>query len=191
MTVCMHLCRGNFAGAWVAEGGYEPIAESSSTRSISTAISSNTTARAPAGSAAALPAQGQDRGARPRHDQEPQARIQGRAQAPHRRASKHAPLEQLAISPQCGFSSGIGGNTMDVAGEMAKLRLMVETAQEVWGHAAARIATSDRVVVKDASYRSIGRLESDPEKQKVVGEVPCKNKSRRAKRPSRPSPNTR
>jgi 5-methyltetrahydropteroyltriglutamate--homocysteine methyltransferase len=50
-------------------------------------------------------------------------------------ASKHAPLEQLALSPQCGFSSGIGGNTMDVAGEIAKLRLVVETAREVWGHA--------------------------------------------------------
>jgi 5-methyltetrahydropteroyltriglutamate--homocysteine methyltransferase len=41
----------------------------------------------------------------------------------------------LALSPQCGFSSGIGGNTMDIAGEIAKLRLVVETAREVWGHA--------------------------------------------------------
>jgi 5-methyltetrahydropteroyltriglutamate--homocysteine methyltransferase len=48
-------------------------------------------------------------------------------------ASKHAPLEQLALSPQCGFSSGIGGNTMDEEGEIAKLRLVVETAREVWG----------------------------------------------------------
>ena len=44
-------------------------------------------------------------------------------------------LEQLALSPQCGFSSGIGGNTMDVAAEIAKLRLVVETAREVWGDA--------------------------------------------------------
>ena len=50
-------------------------------------------------------------------------------------ASKYAPLEQLALSPQCGFSSGIGGNAMDVAGEIAKLRLVVETAREVWGSA--------------------------------------------------------
>jgi 5-methyltetrahydropteroyltriglutamate--homocysteine methyltransferase len=50
-------------------------------------------------------------------------------------AAKHAPLEQLALSPQCGFSSGIGGNTMDVAAEIAKLRLVVETAREVWGDA--------------------------------------------------------
>jgi 5-methyltetrahydropteroyltriglutamate--homocysteine methyltransferase len=50
-------------------------------------------------------------------------------------ASKHAPLEQLALSPQCGFSSGIGGNTMDEEVELAKLRLVVETAREVWGSA--------------------------------------------------------
>jgi 5-methyltetrahydropteroyltriglutamate--homocysteine methyltransferase len=50
-------------------------------------------------------------------------------------AARYAPIEQLALSPQCGFSSGIGGNTMDVAGETAKLRLVVETAREVWGTA--------------------------------------------------------
>jgi len=48
-------------------------------------------------------------------------------------AARFAPLEQLALSPQCGFESGIGGNTMTIAQEMAKLRLVVETAQEVWG----------------------------------------------------------
>src|SRR5262249_55252338 len=50
-------------------------------------------------------------------------------------AATYAPLEQLALSPQCGFSSGIGGNTMDEAGEIAKLRLVVDTAREVWGSA--------------------------------------------------------
>ena len=50
-------------------------------------------------------------------------------------ASRYAPLEQLALSPQCGFSSGIGGNAMTVEDEIAKLRLVVETAREVWGSA--------------------------------------------------------
>jgi 5-methyltetrahydropteroyltriglutamate--homocysteine methyltransferase len=50
-------------------------------------------------------------------------------------ASRYAPIEQLALSPQCGFASGIGGQTMTVAEQMAKLRLVVETAQEVWGTA--------------------------------------------------------
>ena len=50
-------------------------------------------------------------------------------------ASRYAPLEQLALSPQCGFSSGIGGQTMTVDDEIAKLKLVVETAREVWGTA--------------------------------------------------------
>jgi 5-methyltetrahydropteroyltriglutamate--homocysteine methyltransferase len=50
-------------------------------------------------------------------------------------ASRHAPLDQLALSPQCGFSSGIGGYAMTVGDEMAKLKLVVETAREVWGEA--------------------------------------------------------
>jgi len=50
-------------------------------------------------------------------------------------AARYAPLEQLALSPQCGFSSGIGGNAMTVEDEIKKLRLVVETAREVWGEA--------------------------------------------------------
>jgi len=50
-------------------------------------------------------------------------------------ASRYAPLEQLALSPQCGFSSGIGGNAMTVEDEIKKLKLVVETAREVWGSA--------------------------------------------------------
>jgi len=50
-------------------------------------------------------------------------------------ASRYAPLEQLALSPQCGFSSGIGGNAMTVDDEIRKLELVVDTAREVWGSA--------------------------------------------------------
>ncbi|HEY6993249.1 MAG TPA: 5-methyltetrahydropteroyltriglutamate--homocysteine S-methyltransferase, partial [Xanthobacteraceae bacterium] len=136
MTVCMHLCRGNFAGAWVAEGGYEPIAEL-----VFNAIEVDgyfleyDSARAggfeplrflPKGKTAVLGLVTTKSGALESKD------------ALKRRideASKYAPLERLALSPQCGFSSGIGGNTMDVAGEIAKLKLVVETAREVWGSA--------------------------------------------------------
>jgi len=48
-------------------------------------------------------------------------------------AAKYAPLEQLALSPQCGFSSTVHGNNIAVEAQRAKLRLVVETAQEVWG----------------------------------------------------------
>ena len=48
-------------------------------------------------------------------------------------ASKHAPIEQLCLSPQCGFSSTVEGNTVTYEQEVAKLRVIVETAAEVWG----------------------------------------------------------
>ena len=43
------------------------------------------------------------------------------------------PLEQLCLSPQCGFSSTVDGNALTQAEQIAKLRLVVETAREVWG----------------------------------------------------------
>ena len=48
-------------------------------------------------------------------------------------ASKHAPLEQLCLSPQCGFSSTVHGNNIAVEDQRRKLALVVETAREVWG----------------------------------------------------------
>ena len=48
-------------------------------------------------------------------------------------ASKFIPLDQLCLSPQCGFSSTVDGNALTVEQQAAKLRLVVETAREVWG----------------------------------------------------------
>ena len=48
-------------------------------------------------------------------------------------AAKYAPLDQLCISPQCGFSSTVHSNTIAVQAQRDKLRLVVEVAQEVWG----------------------------------------------------------
>jgi len=136
MTVCMHLCRGNFAGAWVAEGGYEPIADLLfNAIDVDGYFLEYDSARAggfeplrflPKGKTAVLGLVTTKSGLLETKD-ELKRRID--------EAAKHAPLEQLALSPQCGFSSGIGGNTMDVAGEVAKLKLVVETAREVWGSA--------------------------------------------------------
>ena len=50
-------------------------------------------------------------------------------------AAKYASLDQLALSPQCGFSSTVHGNNIAVEAQRSKLRLVVETAQEVWGSA--------------------------------------------------------
>ena len=48
-------------------------------------------------------------------------------------AARYAPLDQLCLSPQCGFSSTVHGNNIAVEAQRAKLRLVIETAQEVWG----------------------------------------------------------
>ena len=50
-------------------------------------------------------------------------------------AAKHVPIEQLALSPQCGFSSTVEGNLITIDEEIRKLELVVETAREVWGSA--------------------------------------------------------
>ena len=126
MTICMHLCRGNFAGAWVAEGGYEPIAELIFNEvKVDGYFLEYDSPRAgsfeplrflPQGKMAVLGLVTTKSGKLESKD-ELKRRID--------EASKYVPLEQLALSPQCGFSSGIGGNAMDVAGEIAKLRLVV------------------------------------------------------------------
>ncbi|MFL6796008.1 MAG: 5-methyltetrahydropteroyltriglutamate--homocysteine S-methyltransferase [Xanthobacteraceae bacterium] len=136
MTVCMHLCRGNFAGAWVAEGGYEPIAELLfNAIGVDAYFLEYDSARAggfeplrllPKGKVAVL-------GLLTTKDR----KLEDKDELKRRidEAAKYAPLEQLALSPQCGFSSGIGGNTMDIDAQIAKLRLVVEVAREVWGSA--------------------------------------------------------
>jgi 5-methyltetrahydropteroyltriglutamate--homocysteine methyltransferase len=48
-------------------------------------------------------------------------------------AAEYVPLEQLCLSPQCGFSSTVDGNALTIEEQKAKLRLVVETAREVWG----------------------------------------------------------
>jgi 5-methyltetrahydropteroyltriglutamate--homocysteine methyltransferase len=48
-------------------------------------------------------------------------------------AAKYVPLDQLALSPQCGFASVLEGNKLTVADEIAKLKLIVDVAREVWG----------------------------------------------------------
>src|SRR6516165_6173529 len=130
------LCRGNFAGAWVADGGYEPIAELIFNEiNMDGYFLEYDSARA--GGFEPLRFLPRDKVAVLGLVTTKSAKLESKDELKRRidEASKHAPLEQLALSPQCGFSSGIGGNTMDEEGELAKLRLVVETAREVWGSA--------------------------------------------------------
>ena len=136
MTMCMHLCRGNFAGAWIAEGGYEPVAELLFNEvNVTGYFLEFDSERAggfeplrflPKGKVAVLGLVTTKSSAMETRD-DLMRRIE--------EAAKFAPLDQLALSAQCGFSSGIGGETMTVEREFEKLRLIVETAREVWGGA--------------------------------------------------------
>ena len=136
MTICMHLCRGNFAGAWIADGGYEPIAELLFNEiGVDGYFLEYDSERAgsfaplrflPKGKIAVLGLV---------TTKSPQMESKDELKRRIEEACRYAPIEQLALSPQCGFSSGIGGNAMTVADEIAKLELVVETAREVWGEA--------------------------------------------------------
>jgi 5-methyltetrahydropteroyltriglutamate--homocysteine methyltransferase len=134
MTVCMHLCRGNYAGAWVAEGSYEPVAEL-----LFNAINVNgyfleyDSERAggfeplrflPKGKIAVLGLVTTKTGALEDKDT-----IKRRIDE----AAKHAPVEQFCLSPQCGFASTEEGNILSEDEQWAKLRMVVEIADEVWG----------------------------------------------------------
>jgi 5-methyltetrahydropteroyltriglutamate--homocysteine methyltransferase len=136
MVVCLHLCRGNFAGAWVAEGGYDPVAEILfNDIAVDGYFLEYDSPRA--GSFAPLRFLPKDKTAVLGlvTTKSPQLETADDLKRRIGEASRYAPIEQLALSPQCGFSSGIGGNAMTVEDEITKLRLVVDTAREVWGSA--------------------------------------------------------
>ena len=134
MTVCIHLCRGNFKSAWVAEGGYEPVAEVlfnelavdgyfleyDDARSGDFAPLSHV----PKGKTVVLGLVSTKVGQLETKDD-----LKRRVDA----AARLVPLEQLCLSPQCGFSSTVHGNDIAVESQTAKLELVVETAREIWG----------------------------------------------------------
>jgi len=134
MAVGIHVCRGNNQSAWVAEGGYEPVAESLFNEvNVEAYFLEYDSPRAgdfrplrflPKGKIAVL---GLVTTKRP--ELETKDELKRRIED----AAKFAPLEQLALSPQCGFSSTVEGNKVTVDDEVKKLRLVVEVAREVWG----------------------------------------------------------
>jgi 5-methyltetrahydropteroyltriglutamate--homocysteine methyltransferase len=134
MRVCMHLCRGNFKSAWVAEGGYEPVAEVLFNEiEIDGYFMEYDDPRSgnfeplrflPKGKTVVLGLVTTKLGAL-----ESKSDLKRRIE----QAAKYAPLDQLALSPQCGFASTVEGNNVSLMDEIAKLRLIVEVAKEVWG----------------------------------------------------------
>jgi len=134
MTVCMHLCRGNARSHWIADGGYEPVAEVLFNEfDIDGYFLEYDSSRAgdfsplrfvPKGKTVVLGLVTTKKGAL-----ENKADIERRIEE----ASKFVPIEQLALSPQCGFASNAEGNALTVDQEQAKLQLIVEVSRDVWG----------------------------------------------------------
>jgi 5-methyltetrahydropteroyltriglutamate--homocysteine methyltransferase len=134
MTVTTHMCRGNFRSSWAAEGGYDFVAEALfSELGVDGFFLEYDDARSggfeplrfvPKGRMVVLGLVTTKRGQLESPD-ELKRRID--------EASKFVPLEQLCLSPQCGFSSTVEGNVLSYDQEVAKLRLIVETAHDVWG----------------------------------------------------------
>ena len=134
MTVCVHTCRGNHRSAWVAAGGYDPVAEAVFNElNVDGFFLEYDDARSggfeplrfvPKGKTIVLGLVTSKRGALEKKDD-----IKRRIDA----ASKFVDLDQLALSPQCGFASTLQGNLLTEDEQFAKLGLVVEIAREVWG----------------------------------------------------------
>ncbi|MEQ1581196.1 MAG: 5-methyltetrahydropteroyltriglutamate--homocysteine S-methyltransferase [Steroidobacteraceae bacterium] len=133
MTLAVHLCRGNFKSTWAAQGGYEPVAEALlSEMQVDGYFLEYDDARSgdfkplrflPAGKTVVLGLVTTKLG-----ELESKDDIKRRIDE----AAKYVPLEQLCLSPQCGFSSTVHGNDIAVEAQRNKLRLIVEVAREVW-----------------------------------------------------------
>jgi 5-methyltetrahydropteroyltriglutamate--homocysteine methyltransferase len=136
MTVGIHLCRGNFRSAWVAEGGYDPVAEALFNELAVDGIfleyddyrsgDFSPLRFVPKGKTIVLGLISSKLG-----ELEPKDAIKRRIEE----AARQVPLDQLCLSPQCGFSSTVHGNDISVENQRAKLALVVEVAREVWGEA--------------------------------------------------------
>jgi 5-methyltetrahydropteroyltriglutamate--homocysteine methyltransferase len=134
MTVCVHLCRGNFKSAWAAEGGYEPVAQVLFEElDVNGYFLEYDDARS--GDFAPLRFLPHDKSVVLGLVTTKLDRLESRDAIKRRidEAARYAPLEQLCLSPQCGFSSTVHGNQIAREAQAAKLRLVVETAREVWG----------------------------------------------------------
>jgi 5-methyltetrahydropteroyltriglutamate--homocysteine methyltransferase len=134
LAVTTHMCRGNFRSSWVAEGGYDFVAEALfNDLEVDGFFMEWDDARSggfeplrfvPPGKVVVLGLVTTKRG-----ELESKDLLERRIEE----ASRYVDVDQLCLSPQCGFSSTVEGNEITREQQEAKLRLVVETAQEVWG----------------------------------------------------------
>ncbi|MEI9852349.1 MAG: 5-methyltetrahydropteroyltriglutamate--homocysteine S-methyltransferase [Sphingomonas sp.] len=136
MVTGVHLCRGNFRSSWAAEGGYEPVAEVMFNQlEIDAFFLEYDDPRSgdfaplrfvPKGKTVVLGLVTTKLA-----DMETRDDILRRIEE----AAKFMPVDQMALSPQCGFSSTVHGNDIEFEQQAAKMRLVIDVAREVWGEA--------------------------------------------------------
>jgi 5-methyltetrahydropteroyltriglutamate--homocysteine methyltransferase len=134
MTAAMHMCRGNYRGQWLSEGGYESVAERVFAEvDVDSFLLEYDTPRA--GDFAPLRFLGSRKAAVLGLVSTKTPKLES-VSALSRRiddAAKVVPLERLAVSPQCGFASTVAGNPITADDQRRKLTVVVETARRVWG----------------------------------------------------------
>ncbi len=134
MTIAMHLCRGNFQSTFVASGGYEPVAEilfnSINVHGYFMEYDSDR-----AGGFEPLRFVPKDKTVVLGLVTSKSGRLESKDDIKRRidQAAKFVPLDRLCLSPQCGFASTEEGNILAEDEQWAKLKMIVEIAQEVWG----------------------------------------------------------
>ena len=134
MTICTHLCRGNFKSAWVAEGSYEPVAEVLFNElNVDGYFLEYDDERS--GDFAPLRFVPKNKIVVLGLVTTKLEQLESKADLKRRieEAAQFMPIEQMCLSPQCGFSSTVHGNIIARDAQAAKLRLVIETAKEVWG----------------------------------------------------------
>jgi 5-methyltetrahydropteroyltriglutamate--homocysteine methyltransferase len=134
VTLAIHLCRGNNRSQWYAEGGYDPIAEKLfSALKVDRFLLEYDDERSGTFEPLRFVPKGKTVVLGLISSKKPQLESQRDLMARIEEATKHVPLERLALSPQCGFASVMEGNLLTEEDQWAKLRLVVETARKVWG----------------------------------------------------------
>ncbi|HEX4111862.1 MAG TPA: 5-methyltetrahydropteroyltriglutamate--homocysteine S-methyltransferase [Stellaceae bacterium] len=135
MSICVHMCRGNHRSSWVASGGYDYVADAIFNQlDVDGYFLEYDDARSGSFAALRFVPKGKKRivlgiVSSKRGELETKDRVRRRIDE----AAKYVALDQLCLSPQCGFASTELGNALTLEQQNAKLRLIVELAREIWG----------------------------------------------------------
>jgi 5-methyltetrahydropteroyltriglutamate--homocysteine methyltransferase len=133
MGVTMHTCRGNHASMWMAEGGYDAVAEAVFQTEVDGFFLEYDTARAGGFEPLRFVPKGKKVVLGLISTKKPQLEDKGALKRRVEEASRYVALENLCLSPQCGFASSEVGNKLTEDDQKRKLALVAETAREIWG----------------------------------------------------------